>query len=78
MPDDQNDLQRIKGLKVSYRKTFESEEGVKVLADLKRRCFYDTTTITNNAEVTAFNEGQRMVVLHILNSMKVDTVKLEG
>jgi hypothetical protein len=73
-----SDLQQIKALKASYNKTFNSEEGEKVLADLKRTCFYDQTTINTDPHITAFCEGQRAVVLHILTKMKMDTVKLEG
>ena len=66
----ENQLERIKSLRLAYRKTFESEDGKKVLEDLKRRCFYDKPTFVGDMNATAFNEGTRSVVLMILESMK--------
>ena len=70
-------LEKIKSLRLAYKKTFESEEGKKVLEDLKRRCFYDKPTFVGDINVSAFNEGTRSVVLLILENMK-DREGLDG
>lgn len=67
MPD--SNEQKLKDLKVAYRKCFESEDGKKVLADLERRCFITYTTFTPDPYVSAFQEGSRSVVLHIKQAM---------
>jgi len=69
-----NSEKEIKNLKLAYLHTFESEEGKKVLADLKRRCYYGTTTFTDNPALMAFNEGTRSIVLHILTMMNMDNI----
>ena len=48
-----------------YKQTFNTDEGKKVLEDLRLRCFSKKSTFDKDANVTAFNEGQRQVVLHI-------------
>ena len=51
-----------------YNFVFSSDEGKKVLDDLKRRCFYTSSTfVPDNANETFVREGQRSVVLHINN-----------
>ena len=50
------------------------KQGKKVLADLRIRCFAKKSTFDKDANVMAFNEGQRQVVLHIdgfLNFKKI-------
>jgi len=70
-------LKQIKSLKQDYDKTFKSEEGARVLADLKKVCFGHTTTLHESPHVMAAQEGQRMVILHIESRMRLDTIKLE-
>jgi len=48
-----------------YKQTFNTDSGKKVLEDLKLRCFSKKTTFDKDTNVSAFNEGQRQVVLHI-------------
>ena len=51
-----------------YKFVFTSEEGIRVLADLQRRCFFTSSTfVPDNANETFVREGQRSVVLHINN-----------
>jgi len=58
-----------------YKQTFNTDEGKKVLEDLRLRCFSKKTTFDKDANVTAFNEGQRQVVLHIEGFINYKSVK---
>lgn len=62
---------------VDYQRVFGGEVGKRVLNDLfKRFGFTHTTAIANDPHGTYFNEGQRAVILFILERMKMDTTKL--
>ena len=50
-----------------YKQTFNSDSGKKVLMDLRSRCYANRSTFDKDASTTAFNEGQRNVILHIDN-----------
>ena len=65
-------IDKLRELKQAYQNVFESESGKKVLADLERRCFYNTTTFSQNSNTTIFNEGKRSVLLHIKNMALID------
>lgn len=65
--------QKLKDLKVAYKNTFTSEDGVKVLKDLERRCFMTYTTFNSDPYVSAFQEGTRSVVLHIKQAMDMES-----
>tara|TARA_E500000305_G_C4007853_1_gene230995 strand:- start:739 stop:963 length:225 start_codon:yes stop_codon:yes gene_type:complete len=58
-----------------YKQTFNTDEGKKVLEDLRLRCFSKKTTFDKDANVTAFNEGQRQVVMHIEGFINYKSVK---
>jgi hypothetical protein len=59
------DLQRI------YREVFSSNEGKRVLDDLKARFgFQQTTHVPGDPHESAFFEGQRNAVLLILRMME--------
>ena len=62
-------MKQIEELKLSYRRTFKSDDGVKVLSDLKSRFGFETTTFSNDPYETAFNEGQRATVLLIVRML---------
>lgn len=72
-----SNLEKIKALRNAYKRTFEGDDGEIVLGDLKKICFYNTTTMSADPYVTAFQEGQRAVILHILTRMQLDTSQLE-
>ncbi len=58
----------IEQLKKDYQHIFSTDEGKRVLSDLQRRCFFTTSTfVPDNANETFVREGQRSVVLHIIN-----------
>jgi hypothetical protein len=57
---------KIQDLKLSYRRTFNSDDGVVVLEDLKKRFSFETTTfVSGDPHQSAFQEGQRAAVLLI-------------
>ena len=68
-------LEKLSVLQQAYSKTFSSEEGQKVLADLAKVCFVNFTTLNEAPQVMAFNEGQRAVFLHIKTRMEMNTKK---
>jgi hypothetical protein len=72
MPED---LQKLKDLQQAYNKTFGSEEGQKVLDDLRKVCFNEFTTVNENPYMTHFNEGQRAVLLHINTRIKMNLLQ---
>ena len=58
----------IEQLKKDYQYIFSTDEGKRGLSDLQRRCFFTTSTfVPDNANETFVREGQRSVVLHIIN-----------
>lgn len=64
---------------IDYQSTFNSHVGRKVLYDLMRASFYLTPTLDGrhpDAVAMAFNEGQRAVVLRILQILKMNPNKL--
>lgn len=77
MPEQQNNAERLKGLREDYKKTFSSEEGKKVLKDLEKVCLYNTTSFDKDSHVMAFQEGLRAVYLHIKTIMEMDIEELE-
>jgi hypothetical protein len=64
-------------LRKDYTEVFKSEAGQRVLADLKRTCFYYTPTLDVMPHVMAYNEGQRNVILHIETKLKLSLVKIK-
>lgn len=64
---DQKELEKkIKQLQTDYKSIFNSDEGVRVMADLEKRChFLSTTNIKGDSHESAYMEGQRSVLLFI-------------
>ena len=64
---DQKELEKkIKQLQIDYKSIFNSDEGVRVMADLEKRChFLSTTNIKGDSHESAYMEGQRSVLLFI-------------
>ena len=61
----------LKQLIADYKIVFGSEQGERVLEDLKRRChFYQSTNVKGDSHESAFFEGQRAAVLWISNVLK--------
>lgn len=62
-------MKQIEELKLSYRRTFNTDDGAKVLSDLKSRFGFEATTFSHDPYETAFNEGQRATVLLIVRML---------
>lgn len=67
----------LKERREDYKKTFETEEGKRVLKDLEKICLFKTTTFDKDALTMAFQEGLRAVYLHINTIMNMDIEELE-
>lgn len=61
----------LEELEQAYNRLFKTEDGKKVLDDLKRIGFYLGTTVNENPQIMAWNEGQRNMVLHILTKISM-------
>ena len=61
-----NNNKILKDLIKHYKIVFGSDEGKQVISDLEKRCHYNVSTFSkDNANETAFMEGQRSVLLFI-------------
>jgi hypothetical protein len=61
-----------------YQQTFNSPAGQKVLLHIMQSCgIMSSSFVKGDSHVTAFNEGQRSVVVQILKTLKIDLRKLE-
>jgi len=56
-------------------KFFKSEKGGRVLAEIKRICHPDRSSFKSDPYVTAFNEGQRDIWLHIEGMVNLEPVE---
>ena len=66
-------MKQIEDLKLAYRRTFNTEDGETVLADLKTRfAFEQTTFVQGDPHQTAFHEGQRSAILLIARMLAED------
>ena len=62
----ENSNQKIKDLIKQYKTIFSSDDGIAVMDDLEKRCFYNVTTFSKgDTNETAFYEGNRNVLLFI-------------
>jgi hypothetical protein len=69
-------LKQVEELKLAYRRTFNTDDGQRVLADLKRRASFDATTfVSGDPHTSAFNEGQRAAVLLIVRMLSEEKEK---
>ena len=64
-------------LRKDYQTVFSSEEGQRVLEDLKKTCFYYSPTVHEIPHFMAAQEWQRLVMLHIETKLKLDSKKLK-
>lgn len=60
----------IEQRRINYKVVFNTEQGEKVLEDLKNFCFYDKPAYTGDANEGLYREGMRNVVLYILTQLK--------
>ena len=67
--DQQN--KKLLQLREDYKITFSSEQGLRVLSDLEKRCHEFATTFTkDSSHETAFLEGQRSTLIFIQAMIK--------
>ena len=60
----------LKQLKQDYKITFSSKEGERVLADIKSAYYHRGSYTKNVPHDAAHREGQRSVIIRIINLMK--------
>ena len=61
----------LQELQTDYKTVFNSDEGVRVMADLEKRChFMNTTNIKGDSHESAYMEGQRSVLLFIKSMLQ--------
>ena len=61
----------------AYRRLFSTEDGKIVLKDLMKCCFFFTPTIGQDSTETFFNEGQRAVILRLLQTSKMNQQQIQ-
>ncbi len=61
---------------ISYQATFTSAEGEKVLFDMMKAHHMLGSSFCKDPYESAFNEGERAVVLRILSMLKTDVTQL--
>jgi len=69
-------VKKVEDLKLAYRRTFNNDDGAKVLSDLKTRFGFEATTFSGDPYETAFNEGQRAAVLLIVRMLSEEKDKV--
>ena len=66
----------LQELQTDYKTVFNSDEGVRVMADLEKRCHFMTTTnIKGDSHESAYMEGQRSVLLFIKSMLQNENEK---
>lgn len=63
----------------AYKEVFKKEDNnvTLVIADLAKECMAFQSTMSNNPQDTAFNEGKRTVFLYILRNSNIDLFELQ-
>ena len=67
-----SEIDKIREVKQLYIDVFDNDNGKKILEELGKRCFIHRPTFNKDGMTMAFNEGQRSIILHIQNMMKID------
>jgi len=70
-----DEAQQKRSLLIDYRATFRSEDGERVLKDLMANHHVFTGTFDKDPMVMAFREGERSVIMAILDKLRVDPEK---
>lgn len=60
----------------AYQRLFKTEDGQIVLKDLMRSCHFDQPSFDPDPYRTAFNEGERHLLLRILKTINSDPEQL--
>lgn len=67
----------LDGIKDTFKRAFETDDGEKVLEYLESRFHLTTSTFSSDPTETAYREGQRTVVLLIKNMLAEWNPKLK-
>ncbi len=62
----------------AYQQVFTTDTGHDVLEDLRLLHFYNNSTVDDNPFKTHYNEGQRSVVMHIENMLRITPEELRA
>jgi len=62
---------------IAYKALFGSPDGKRVLNDLIRTCGMLNATYAGDPNEVIFREGQRAIVVRILNILKIDPSRLQ-
>lgn len=65
-------LQNELNIRLAYQRLFNSDDGKIVLDAMMKRFHVLTSSFANTPEQTVFQEGERNVILHIMNYLTVD------
>ena len=61
----------LQELQTDYKTVFNSDEGIRVMSDLEKRCHFMTTTnIKGDSHESAYMGGQRSVLLFIKSMLQ--------
>ena len=63
-------LELLNKIKADYERVFGTDEGKRVLEDLKKSAFINGTSFNVDTHVMAYNEGARTTVLHMIDMSK--------
>jgi hypothetical protein len=74
---DRKRIENLKQKQSDYKKVFNSEEGKRVLKDLQSIGFFSRSTINENSNKMAYNEGMRAILLHIETMRNYDFENLK-
>jgi hypothetical protein len=67
-------MKQIEELKLAYRRAFNTEDGERVLRDLKARFSFEASTfVPGDPHQSAFREGQRDAVLLIVRMLSEES-----
>ena len=67
-------MKQIEELKLAYRRAFGTEDGERVLRDLKARFSFEASTfVPRDPHQSAFREGQRDAVLLIVRMLSEES-----
>ena len=67
-------MKQIEELKLAYRRAFGTEDGERVLRDLKARFSFEASTfVPGDPHQSAFREGQRDAVLLIVRMLSEES-----
>jgi hypothetical protein len=70
-------MTEIEALKLAYRRTFGTDDGQRVIADLRKRLrFEQTTHVPGDPNESAFLEGQRYAYLLIAGMLVEEREKV--